>query len=128
LKQIKILVVDDHAHYLRIVSAWLANLPGITHVASAASGPDALRLFESAPLDLVLTDFHMPGMNGIEMTKSVRSRGNGTVIVITSLTGSPELHDAAIRNGAHHFVVKTQLFKELPLFLAKQFRHSLTSA
>lgn len=128
MKEIRILVIDCNPHFRRSVCAWLAVLPGITHVASAASGAEALGLLETAAPDLVLMDIQISKMNGLEVTRSIKSRENGVVIVVTSFTHFPVLHDEAIRNGADHSIAKTRLFSELPGFLAQQFGHSPTTA
>ncbi|MEK6594012.1 MAG: response regulator transcription factor [Pseudomonadota bacterium] len=121
MKEIRILVVDDHLPFLRSVAAWLATLPGVSHVACAASCHQALSLLDRSVPDLVLTDFHLRGTNGFELTRYVKSKADAACIVIMTLFGSPEFHAKAIRIGADHYIDKKHLFYELPRFLAQRF-------
>src|SRR3989442_3440229 len=94
----KVLLVDDNA----VVRDMLVDL-----VASfgcrpdpAASGPEALALFDRGSYDIVLTDLLMPGMGGWEVVEAVHERNPNMPVVI--ITGSPVIDDprAAKRNVA----------------------------
>ena len=94
----KVLLVDDNA----VVRDMLVDL-----VASfgctpdpAASGPEALALFDRGHYDIVLTDLLMPGMSGWEVLEAVHERNPNMPVVI--ITGSPVTDDprAAKRNVA----------------------------
>ncbi len=63
-----ILVVDDEADLLELTCMLIESFG--YHVFSANSGELALDLFKDKDIDLVLTDFNMPGMNGVEMISS----------------------------------------------------------
>ena len=67
----KILVVDDEAHILHVVSLKLQNAG--FEVSTAADGEEALELAEADPPDLIITDFHMPVMNGVELCRALRA-------------------------------------------------------
>jgi response regulator RpfG family c-di-GMP phosphodiesterase len=79
------LVVDDDAT-LRSVLLRLLKAEGYD-CRDAGSGPDALRQLEAAPADLVLSDIHMPGMDGVQLLAEVRRRWPDTgVVMITGVT------------------------------------------
>ncbi|MGE5419008.1 MAG: response regulator [Chloroflexota bacterium] len=79
-----ILVVDDSESIREIVSFTLEN-EGYK-VLLGEDGSDALRHLDNNPIDLILTDLHMPVMNGIEFIKNVRSNENYRTVPILFLT------------------------------------------
>jgi two-component system chemotaxis response regulator CheY len=79
-----ILIVDDSESIREIVSFTLAN-EGY-NVLTGEDGQDALKHLDKDPLDLIITDLHMPVMNGIEFIKSVRSKSDYKTIPILFLT------------------------------------------
>jgi CheY-like chemotaxis protein len=77
-------------------------------VLSAASGPEALEVLKSAPIDLVLLDIMMPGMTGFEVLKTVRlgrSPAALPVIMVTAKTDSEDVVEA-LSLGANDYVTK----------------------
>jgi len=66
----KILVVDDEAHILHVVSMKLRNAG--FEVITASDGEEALELAEAERPDLLITDYHMPVMNGVELCCEMR--------------------------------------------------------
>jgi len=84
-----VLVVEDD-FLVRLCAADALGDAGFT-VLEAASGPDALRILESGPVDVVFTDINMPGaFDGAGLARLVRQRWPETVVVITSGRGCPE--------------------------------------
>lgn len=67
-----VLVVDDHESFLSFVCDSLAR-HGWRPI-RASSGTEALRLLETEPVELVVTDVIMPGMDGIELLREIRAR------------------------------------------------------
>jgi CheY-like chemotaxis protein len=82
LRDMLVLVVDDNATNRRILSENLTRWG--MRVLLAASGPAALELLSSTaePIPLVLTDVHMPGMDGFELVQQIRRSGAAPVIVM----------------------------------------------
>jgi CheY-like chemotaxis protein len=80
-----ILAVDDEAHILHVVSLKLKNA-GFT-VLTANDAEEALEAAASATIDLLITDFQMPGMTGLELARRIHSepgRKNLPVILVTA--------------------------------------------
>jgi len=89
-----VLVVDDDPVSLESLKDILqASLPGVEAV-TAASGADALRLLAVRRVDLIITDYRMPGMDGVAFLRAARAQAPDTPRVI--ITAFPEL-DAALR-------------------------------
>lgn len=79
-----ILFVDDDAHVLELESIRLRRLG--YEVTTRSNGRDALRAIESDPgaYDLLLTDFKMPEIDGLKLSKTLRDRGHDLPIVLMS--------------------------------------------
>ena len=81
LESLRILAVEDEPEVLDVVRAMLASA-GHT-VMSAASGREALELFEREPVDVVVTDLGMPGMTGLALAEEVKRRRPVPVLLLT---------------------------------------------
>lgn len=90
----RILVVDDDANVALILQAGLETLPHC-QVSVASSGKRAVQLFEEGPFDLLITDYKMPGADGMTLAKYVRELYPRTVIVVITAYSSDELHEQA---------------------------------
>ncbi len=99
-----ILVVDDDESLLFICAKILAE-QGF-QVTTAQGGQDALKLVEAKPFDVVLTDLMMPGCDGREVLRGIKTRRPETDVVI--MTGSPTLESAiaALKDGATDYLLK----------------------
>lgn len=95
LKDLTILYVEDDADTQRLTSMILEDYVG--RLILARNGQEALKLFNSHNIDLILTDILMPKTNGIEFIRNVRSseqNSNCPVIITTAHTEVPYLLDA----------------------------------
>lgn len=79
-----ILAVDDERHILQVVSLKLRNAG--FHVITATDGEEAFELSANAAIDLVVTDFHMPGMSGMELSAKLRAQEGREHLPIILLT------------------------------------------
>jgi DNA-binding NtrC family response regulator len=99
-----ILIVDDEPFNLYLMEQELADLG--YGVSRASGGAQALQLLEEASPDLVLLDYQMPGMNGIEVLRTIRRNDETLPVVIITAHGSIERAVEAIKAGADDFVTK----------------------
>ena len=106
-----ILVVDD-APIDRQVAADFVREAGHT-VRLAESGDQALDLIEEDAPDIVLTDLRMPGMDGLELVRTLRSSHPRLPVILMTAHGSEEAAIAALRAGATNYVPKTHLGRDL---------------
>ena len=100
----RVLIVDDDRAMCEMLASQL-NKRGFEATFHTASR-DALDAVSKESFDAVVTDYHMPGMNGIELSERIgANRPDVPVIVITSF-GSMETAIAALRVGAYDFITK----------------------
>ena len=71
-KNMKVLVVDDFSTMRRIVKNLLRDL-GFTNIQEADDGSTALPMLQGGDFDFVVTDWNMPGMQGIDLLKAIRA-------------------------------------------------------
>jgi len=102
----KFLVVDDSLAMRRIIINALHRI-GYTDVVAVADGHEALGCFDET-IDFVITDWHMPKMSGVELTRAIRSAAGGESVPIMLVTtrGAREDIVAAIDAGVNGYVLK----------------------
>ena len=101
----KILVVDDEATILKMMELVLANA-GYT-VTTASSGTEALNVYGTgANFDLLITDYKMPGMTGIELESEILKRDPSAKVLLVSGYGGIDTALEALNKGAMDFLRK----------------------
>ncbi|NUQ61285.1 MAG: response regulator [Pirellulales bacterium] len=108
----KLLVVEDSAVDRRLVGELLRRRFECT-IEYAASGEEALARMQKAGPDLVLTDLTMPGMNGLELVKSLRVHYPGVPVILMTAYGNEALAMTALERGAASYVPKSHLPEKL---------------
>jgi len=103
-KPVKVLVVDDESSMRRGICVSL-SARGYT-VNEARSGEEALTAFHDNQPDLVLLDVNMPGMNGLEVCRRIRSTDSKAGIVMVTVHDSEESTVEALEAGADDYIRK----------------------
>jgi len=113
----KILVVDDSSTMRRIIVNTLARL-GYKDVVQAADGVEAWEAMQNNPdIGVVITDWNMPNMNGLELVKKIRAEDKYKdipIIMVTTEGGKAEVI-TALKAGVNNYIVKPftpQVLKE----------------
>jgi len=99
------LVVDDSAVMRKVLIGALGRA-NITEVDQASDGQEAVEAVDKTQYDLILMDWNMPNMTGIEFVKSLRSSGNNTPIVMITTEGSDAKMEEAKSCGANGYLTK----------------------
>lgn len=106
-RNIKILVVDDFSTMRRILRNLLQEL-GFSDIQEADDGNSALASLRAAKFDLVVTDWNMPGMTGIDLLKAIRADAalkSLPVLMVTAENVREQIVEAA-QNGVNGYIVK----------------------
>jgi CheY-like chemotaxis protein len=104
----RVLIVDDDAPFLELLQPCFANAN--FDVILASNGEEALKiLLESEPPDLVLSDFMMPEVNGIELVRHVKASAKlfDTLVVLMSSNVDTDFRKRALDLGASAYLLKT---------------------
>lgn len=107
-----VLVVDDSQVDRRLVGGLLQR-SGEFQIVYAENGIDALQRIELDIPDIVLTDLHMPEMNGLSLVQSIRSNYPLIPVILMTAQGSEELAVEALKLGAASYVPKRRLGDDL---------------
>lgn len=104
---LKVLFVDDSPTMRRIIHNSLQKI-GFTDMIQAENGEDALEKLKDNPVDLIITDWNMPVMNGEQLVINVRQDDNYSSIPILMVTtrGMKEDVLTAVKIGVNGYVVK----------------------
>lgn len=106
-KNMKVLVVDDFSTMRGIIKNFLRDL-GYTHITEAEDGSTALPMLQTGNFDFLITDWNMPGMNGLELIQSVRATPKLAALPILMVTAEAKKDQivAAAQAGINGYVVK----------------------
>jgi len=102
----KILLVDDSRTMRNIWKKIVASL-GTVEVAEAGDGVEGLAAVKAqGPFDLMLVDWNMPNMNGLEMITKVRETDKSSIIIMVTTEAEKPRIIEAIKAGVNNYVVK----------------------
>jgi DNA-binding NarL/FixJ family response regulator len=101
-----VLIVDDHAVWRQGIKDLLRNEPDLEVLGECADGNEAMQTIVSLTPDLVLMDVNMPGMNGMQVTRQIKSDRHKASIIMLTAYDDVEQAVHAIRAGAHAFCPK----------------------
>jgi DNA-binding NarL/FixJ family response regulator len=107
------LIVDDHEAVRRALCDRIQTSFHQFSLREAGSVDEALKIVESEKVDLVLMDFRLPGMDGVDGTREVLARSPRTTVVMVSVFDDWSHRSAAKKAGARAFVSKRAIGREL---------------
>jgi DNA-binding NtrC family response regulator len=112
-----LLLIDDEPAQRESLAGFLLKKGYLVH--QAASGQQALELVQRFPIDLVLTDLRMPGMDGRQLLQKIKSLNPEVDVIVMTAFGSLEGAVAAMKEGALDFLTKPIDLLQLELIIAK---------
>lgn len=106
-KNMKILVVDDFSTMRRIIKNLLKDL-GFSNIQEADDGSTALPMLQQGDFDFVVTDWNMPGMQGIDLLREIRASDSLKHLPVLMVTAEAKKEQiiAAAQAGVNGYVVK----------------------
>ena len=110
---LRLLLVDEHTVVREGLRRVLEGCGEGWTVLEAASGFQALERLREQPIAVLITDLSMPGMNGLELIRRVRSEFAGTAILVLSMHAEDQYALRAFKSGANGYVTKDSAAAEL---------------
>lgn len=111
--EIRVMLVDDHEIFLQAVVEYLERHQEVIVVGTALSGEEALAQAQGLQPDVILVDLDMPGLSGLETIAGLRAILPEAGLVVLSLLDVSIYRRPALAAGAHDFVSKSTLSKDL---------------
>lgn len=115
MKQIKVLLAEDHTLVRAGIRALVQKLEEVEVIAEAGDGREALRIIETHHPDVVLMDIAMSGLNGLEATARITKEFPNVRVIILSMHANEEYVLQALRAGAMGYLLKDAGTAELEL-------------
>ena len=111
--RVRVLVVDDHATYLKALEAVLATECSIDVVGRAENGREAIALALSLDPDVIVLDIRMPVLDGFATMRRLRELGSSAAVLVLTASDDPRDADRAFELGAAGYVPKEQMQETL---------------
>ncbi|MBL6936514.1 MAG: response regulator [Alphaproteobacteria bacterium] len=122
-KKMRILIVDDYATMLRILRNLLRQLE-MENVDEAANGEEALFKLRKSPYDLVISDWNMQPMTGIELLRNVRADAKLRALPFIMVTAESKTENVIVAKqaGVSNYIVKPFNAETLKMKIASVFK------
>lgn len=112
-KKIRLLIIDDHQLFIDGLKALLRYEKNIEQIEEATDGHMAYEIVCKQNIDLVITDIHMPGMSGIELTRKVKQHFPSIKVLVVSMYNDREIVSEILLAEADGYILKNTSRKEL---------------
>jgi two-component system, NtrC family, response regulator AtoC len=122
MRKTKIMVVDDE-HLIRWSLEQNLKKQGY-EVCTAGTGEDALRLARDEQPELVLLDYHLPGINGLEVLQRLKELDEDIIVIMVTAQGGLETAVNTMRHGAYDYINKPFNLDELSIVIRKALETS----
>lgn len=110
----KFLIIEDHTALRRSLIFWLSSLFPRSEILEADSGERGLELAESESPDIVIVDIGLPGINGINVTQSIKKKNMKIEVIILTILDGIDYQTDALKAGADSFINKKDMNFLLP--------------
>jgi two-component system nitrate/nitrite response regulator NarL len=104
---VRLMVVDDHTLFRRGLVALLASDSSLAVIGEASDAGEAVRKAATLQPDVILLDNHLPGATGIQALPGLKDAAPNTRIILLTVSEDAEDLQAALRAGAHGYLLKT---------------------
>jgi len=111
----RILVVEDNPIFRQFLWEILQTQFPSDELFEAATGAEGLEKVDTLNPDLVFMDIQLPGENGLSLTRKIKAKHPGIIVVILTSYDSEEYRRAAFESGANHYVPKDSFLSLIKL-------------
>src|SRR5262245_7209945 len=116
----ELLIVEDDTFQLEVIASQLATLP--VEIIKAVDASQALEQLKHHEFDVVLSDFQLPGMDGIELLRQIKEKSPKTVVLLMTAHATVENAVDALKLGAYHYFQKPLDFPLVKSLVEKIFK------
>lgn len=117
---IRILLVDDNLDHVALATRALKQ-EAAWKVETSRLGEDALERAAEETFDLVLLDYRLPDMSGLDVLRALRAKGKEPAVILMTSQGSEEVAIEALKLGASAYVVKNNEFGRRLVYEVKEW-------
>ncbi len=103
---IRILHIDDDDEFLKLTEHFLLKLNSKLVIEPLSHPINAIKLLETHAYDVIVSDYQMPGITGIELLKQIRKSGNNIPFIIFTGHSREEVVIEALNHGADYYMQK----------------------
>lgn len=122
MNEIKILLADDHNLVRKGFKSILNSFDNFNVISEAEDGNEVLEKMEECKPDLIILDYSMPGMNGVEITEKIREKDENIKIIILTMHDNETIILDAIAAGINGYLYKEAEVDELELAINDIFQ------
>jgi DNA-binding NarL/FixJ family response regulator len=113
MKPLRILLADDHPLVRAGVRKILESQPGLMLVEEVADGNAALRVLREQPVEVLVLDLTMPGLDGFEVLRQAKALVPGLKVLVLTMHSDPEYVERAVHGGADGYLLKDSAVNDL---------------
>ena len=110
---IRVIIVEDDAMLAQLNAQYLSQFPQLRVEATFSNGRDALVYLQEHEIQLAVVDVYMPMLNGLELLRSLRSRGIQTGVIMITAATEMSVVEEALRLGIEDYIIKPFSFSRL---------------
>ncbi len=116
---LRLLIVDNNERFLGIMCDYLAGQYTFDTIQTARNGAEALEIATHLHPHIILMDYAMPGMNGLQAIQQLRKKFPDIAIIMLTMHDAEVYRDATIAAGADEFILKKAIVPELLLAIER---------
>jgi DNA-binding NarL/FixJ family response regulator len=107
MKAIRLLLADDHRVLVESLAMMVDAMPGMEVVGTVHNGAEVLEWLEKKEVEIVLSDVHMPVLDGLGLVLQVRRRFPAVKVLLLTMSEEPESIREAVQAGAEGYILKS---------------------
>jgi len=119
----RVFIADDSKIVVDRLADLLKEVPGLELVGRAGDVPQAIRSILETNPDAVILDLQMPGGNGLEVLRAIRSTHPSLCVVICTNFPYPQYREECLAAGANFFLDKSAEFEKIPAIFRELIGH-----
>ena len=119
---IKVAITDDHKLFREGIRFLVEQMEGVSMIFETSSGDQLLKKLESEEPDILLLDLDMPGMDGIDVLKEVKSLFPEVKVIILTMYNDPKIMAYLMELGANSYLLKDTSASELEMAIYHVYR------